>query len=134
MLLHVDDDVEIAGRSAGGPVFTLAVQPQALAGGDPGGNLRGDLAIAPDASRAPARLARLADHAAGAAAVRAGARNGQESLLEAQLARALAVPAHFRGAAGSRAEPLQVSHVSSRGIWIVVSLPVNDSSNEISRS
>ena len=31
-------------------------------------------------------------------------------------------------------EPLQVSQVSSRGIWIAVSVPVNDSSNEISRS
>src|SRR3954447_18485021 len=35
---------------------------------------------------------------------------------------------------GADPEPLQVSQVSCRGIWIVVSAPFADSSNEISRS
>ena len=34
VLLHVDDDVEVALRAAGSAVFALAVEPQALAGGD----------------------------------------------------------------------------------------------------
>ena len=36
MLLHVDDDVEVAGRAAGRAVFPFAVQPKLLAGGDAG--------------------------------------------------------------------------------------------------
>ena len=34
VLLHVDDDVEIAGRAAGAAVLALAVEPQPLAGRD----------------------------------------------------------------------------------------------------
>src|SRR5436190_21810152 len=42
---------------------------------------------------------------------------------------------HTSGALPAAApEPEHVSHVSSRGIWIAVSVPVNDSSKEISRS
>ena len=103
VVLHVDDDVEVARRAAGGAVLALAVQAQALAGRDAGGNLRRDLALAADASGAAAGLARLADDLAGAAARRAGARDGQEALLEAQLARAVALRADFRRAAGRRA-------------------------------
>ena len=61
VLLHVDDDVEVAGRAAGRAVLAFALEPQPLAGGDAGGNLDRDLALAADASRAAARLARLAD-------------------------------------------------------------------------
>ena len=43
--------------------------------------------------------------------------------------------AHTSGALPAAApEPRHVSQASSRGIWIVVSVPVKDSSNEISRS
>src|SRR3954470_11443434 len=106
MILHVHDDVEIARRSAGGAVLPFAVQPQPLPGGDAGGNLRGDLALAADAAGAAARLAWLADHAAGAAAGGAGARHGEKALLEPQLPGAAAVRAHFRRAARRRAGSL----------------------------
>src|SRR4029079_279009 len=113
MLLHVDDAVEIARGPAGGSVFPFAVEAEALAGGDPRGNLRGDLALAADApggaagrappydhpARAAAGLARLADPPAAAAAGRAGPRHREEPLLEAKLPRALALRAHFRRAA-----------------------------------
>src|SRR6185503_1924887 len=105
VLLHVDDDVEIARRAAGGSVFPFAVQPEALAGGDSRGNLRGDLALAADAPGAAAGLARLADHPAAAAAGGAGSRHREEPLLEAKLPRALALRAHFRRAAGRGARP-----------------------------
>ena len=72
MLLDVDDDVEMAGRSAGGPGFAFALQPQLLAGGDPGRNLDRDLALFRHAAGAAARRARLGDDlAAVAAALRA---------------------------------------------------------------
>ena len=95
VVLDVDDDVEIARRAAGGSVLAFAVQAQALAGGDPRGNLRRDLALAPDPSRAAAGLAGLADDLADPAAGRAGPRDREEALLEAQLPRALAMRAGF---------------------------------------
>src|SRR4051812_1943993 len=102
MVLHVDHDVEIARRSAGRAVFPFAVEAQPLPGRDAGRDLRGELAFAGDPTRAPARLARLADDAAGAAARRTGARDGQEPLLEAELPGALALLAHFGRAARGR--------------------------------
>ena len=71
VLLHVDDDVEIAGRAAGGAVLAFAVEAQALARGDAGRNLHRELALAADAAGAAARLARLGDDLAGAAALAA---------------------------------------------------------------
>src|SRR6185503_16889547 len=93
VLLDVDDDVEVAGGTAGRTGFAFAVQPQLLAGGDAGGNLDGDLAIARHPSGAVATLARLGDDLAGATALRAGARDGEEALLIANLALALALRA-----------------------------------------
>ena len=54
VLLHVDDDVEVAGRAAGRARFAFVLQPELLAGGDPGGNLDRDLALARDAAGAAA--------------------------------------------------------------------------------
>src|SRR5262249_53631981 len=102
VLLHVDDDVEIARGAAGGAVLAFAIQAQPLAGRNAGRDLRGDLALASDASGAPARLARPRDHLAAAVARRARARDGEKPLLEAQLARAAALAAHFRSAARRR--------------------------------
>ena len=34
VLLHVDDDVEVAGRTAAGAGFAFVLQPELLAGGD----------------------------------------------------------------------------------------------------
>src|ERR1041385_5666346 len=41
VLLHVDDDVEVAGRTAAGTRLAFAAQAQALAAGDAGGNFYG---------------------------------------------------------------------------------------------
>ena len=106
VLLHVHDDVEIAGRAAGGAVLALAVEPQALTGRDAGGNLDRQLALAADAAGAAAALARLGDGLARAAAVRAGPRDGEESLLVAQLAGALALRAGLGVRAGRGAGAL----------------------------
>ena len=103
VVVDVDDDVEVARRAAGGAVLPLAIEAKPLAGRDPRGNLRGDLALAPDASRAAARLAGFADDLAAPAARRTRARHREEALLVAQLTRALALGAHFRRAARGRA-------------------------------
>ena len=87
----------------------------------PAGILTVSLRSRADASGAAAGLARLGDRLAGAAAVRAGARDGEEALLVAQLPRAAALRAGFGLVPAAAPVPLQVSHVSSRGIWMVVS-------------
>ena len=73
----------------------------------PAGNLDRQLALAADAPGAAARLTRLRDRLAGAAAVRARARDGEEALLVAQLAGAAALRAGLgrraRRGAGARA-------------------------------
>src|SRR6185369_11952180 len=81
VLTHVHDDVEVAGRSAGGAGFAFADEPQLLAGGDARGNLDRNLTVARDASRAAALGARLRDDLAGAAALRAGPGDGEKALL-----------------------------------------------------
>jgi hypothetical protein len=91
MLAHVHDDIEVAGRSAGGAGFAFADETQLLAGRDPGGNLDGDLPLARDPSRAAAFGARLRDDLAGAAALRAGTGNGEKALLIADLSLAFAL-------------------------------------------
>ena len=64
------------------------------------------------------------DDLAGAAALRARARDGEEALLVADLSLALALRAGASATMPAAApEPLQVSQVSWRGIWIVVSAP-----------
>ena len=45
VLLHVDDDVEIAGRAAGRAVLAFALEPEPLAGRDAGGDLDRELAL-----------------------------------------------------------------------------------------
>ena len=109
VLLHVDDDVEIAGRAAGRTVFAFAVQAEPLSRRDPGGNLHRQLALAADTSGAAARLARLGDRLAGAAARRARPRDGEEALLIAQLTRALALAARLGRRACRRARALCTS-------------------------
>src|SRR5207248_8359962 len=90
VLLHVDDDVEVAGRTAAGARFAFALQPQLLAGGNTRRNLHGDLPVVCDAPRSSAGLTRLRDHAAGAAALRTSLCDGEETLLTANLPLALA--------------------------------------------
>jgi hypothetical protein len=100
VVLHGDDDVEVAGRTAGGAVLSFAVQPQTLSGGDAGRDLDRELAVTGDASGAMARRAGCGDDLARAAALGAGARDGEEALLISQLAAAVA------GRAGARPRAL----------------------------
>ena len=106
VLGHVHDHVQVARRATGEAGLALAVQPQALARGDAGRDLDGQLALACDAPRAPAPGARLADHAPRAAAQAARAGDGEEALLVTQLARPAALPARLGPAAGGRAGAL----------------------------
>ena len=127
VLLHVDDDKEVAGRAAGAAGFALALQAELLTGRDAGRDLDGDLPLARDAARAAARVARLGDCPAGAAALRARARDREEALLEAHLSLAAALRHRWSATMpGAAPEPLHVSQFSWRGIWIVVSVPRAD--------
>src|SRR5215204_2042098 len=90
MILHVDDDVEIARGAARAAVLAFAVDAEALPGGNARRDLRGYLPLASDATRAAAGLARLGDHLPGAPARGAGARDRQKALLETLLAAAAA--------------------------------------------
>src|SRR5438094_1904579 len=102
MLLHVDDDIEMARGSAGDAAFALVLEPELLAGGDARRNLHRDLPLARHASRTAARRARLRDDAAGAAALRAGARDGEEPLLKTDLALSVTLRADGRRRPGRR--------------------------------
>ena len=106
MLLHVDDDVQMTGGTAGDAALALILQPELLAGGDARRNLHRDLPLARDASRAAARRARLRDDAAGAAALRTGPGDGEEALLGANLAVSAALRTRGRGRAGRRARAM----------------------------
>src|SRR5205085_4850373 len=103
MFLHVHDDVKVARRAAGGAVFALAIQTQPLTSGDPCGNLGCDLPFAADAAGAAARLTGTRDRFPCAAAIRAGARDREKTLLKPELAGAFALGAHFGHAPRRRA-------------------------------
>src|SRR4029453_9983491 len=90
VLAHEDDHVKIAGRTNKRSPFPSAGETQPLRGRDAGGNLHGQLASLFDGAVAPAVRARLGDHFAGAAALPAGPRDGEESLLIPQLTSAAA--------------------------------------------
>ena len=104
VLLHVHDDVEIAGGPPALPCFAFAIEAQPLAGRDAGGNLDRRAC-----ARAPMRPApRQVWH--GLAIVfpvprqfEHGARDGEEALLIAQLAGAPALRARLRAACRRRA-------------------------------
>ena len=88
----------------------------------PAGILHRDAAVLGRRGPRRGRPHRACDDLAGAAALAAGARDDEEALLIAQLARAAALRARLRATCPRRApDPLHVSHASSRGIWIVVS-------------
>ncbi len=126
-------------RSPGGPpccaVLALALEPQALAVGDAGGNAHRHAAIARGPSGAAARDAGIPDDLARPAALcrTSARRRGSPAGY-----RIWPVPRHCghvsRDVPAAAPEPLHVSQCSSRGIWIVVSAPAKDSSNAISRS
>ena len=96
MLLHVQDDVEVARRAPEQPAFAVSGEADAGAVFHAGGNLRVHRALPQHAAFAFALGAGIGDHAARSLAGRTGARNAEESLLVANLAPALA------GTAGDR--------------------------------
>src|SRR6185503_18910236 len=71
MLLHVHDDVEIAGRTARRSGFALTGEPQPLARRDARWHADGELPLLLHAARALARQTRLGDDGTRAAALRA---------------------------------------------------------------
>ena len=96
VLLHVNDDVEIAGGAALRAAFAFAVEAHALPGGNAGGNLHRQLALLLDEPGAAAGHARLGDDLARAPALPAGAGDREEPLLIAQLPGAAALRAGRR--------------------------------------
>ena len=135
MVLHVDDDVEVARRTARASGFAFAGQTQPLAGGDAGRNAHRELALLLHAAGALAGRARLRDDRSGAAALTARARDGEEALLIAKLAAALALRTGRRLRAGRRAGAAAgLARLLPRESGSTVSVPLAASSNEISRS
>jgi hypothetical protein len=106
VLLHVNNDVEVARRATLAAVLALAVQAEPLPGRDTRGNLDGQRALAADPSGAATGLARLGDRLSRPAAVRARSRDGQKTLLITELAGTAALGARFgpgaRGGSGAR--------------------------------
>src|SRR5688500_16184978 len=96
MVLHVDDDIQVARLTARPSTFALASEPQTLAGGDAGRHADGELPLLDLPARALARGARLGDDAARSAALAAGAGDGEETLLVAQLPATVALRAGRR--------------------------------------
>jgi hypothetical protein len=78
VLGDVQDDVEIAPPSAAPPLLALAGQAQARAGVDAGGDLDLERALDLDAALAAAFAAGVLHHPPGAAALRAGAGDGEK--------------------------------------------------------
>src|SRR3989454_6057702 len=103
VLLHVDDDVEMAGGTAGGSGLAFTLQTQLLSRRDARRNLDRDLALVRHATRAAAPLARVGDDLSRATALRARPRDGEEALLEADLSLAAALRALTRRRARRRA-------------------------------
>ena len=106
MILHVDDDVEVAGRAAAGSGLALAVEAEALAARDAGRDANGELALPGHVAVAAALRARLGDDAPLAAALAAGLRDGEEALLVADLPAPAALRAHGGGGPGRGARAL----------------------------
>ncbi len=106
MLLHADDDVEIARWAAARAVFSLAVQAQALSCRDSRRNFDRELAIGLDLCGAMARRTRFLDDASRPTTLTAGVSDGKEALLTANLPRASAMWARDGGGAQRRASPM----------------------------
>src|SRR5439155_729483 len=85
VLLHVHDDVEMPGRTAGGSRFAFALQSQLLARGDAGGDLDSDLALPRHVPRAVTCLTGFRDDASGSTALRACLRQHHEAMLTTNL-------------------------------------------------
>src|SRR5262245_15877231 len=93
VFLNVDDHVEIARWPTARTGFAFAAQAQPLPGGDASGNADAQFLFLLNASRAATCLARLGDDLARAAALTAGSRNREESLLVSNLTATLTLRA-----------------------------------------
>src|SRR6266850_3555569 len=102
MLLHIEDNVQIASWSAIGPGLAFALHAQAGAGIDAGRNAQLDDSFLLHASLTAAFNAALFDDLAGALASGASARDGEKSLLIGELAPAGASLASDYSGAGFR--------------------------------
>src|ERR1051326_527344 len=100
---HVHDHVQVSGGSTHRSGFSFALQPELLTGCDAGRDLDRDLSLFRRPSRAAACLTRLADDAAGSAALRTGSRDLEESLLVAHLTLPAALRTGGRRRTGRRA-------------------------------
>src|SRR5581483_6928461 len=96
VLLDVQHHVEVAARPAIEPRLALAREAQPGAGLDARRDRDLERPLLLDATVAMAALARVVDDRAAAAALRAGARHGEEALLEPHLAHAAAGAARGR--------------------------------------
>src|SRR6185436_13758506 len=99
------EDIEVARRSAARAGLALAGQPDAGAVLDAGRNVDLERLLAPHPALAGADLARLVDHLADAVAGVAGPLDGEEALLRADAAAAVAGRAllRLRSRLGARA-------------------------------
>src|SRR6185437_14278823 len=97
---HRQEDIEIARRPAAGAGLALAAEANAGAVLDAGRDVDLERLLAAHAALAGADLARLVDHLSGAVAGRAGALDGEEALLGADAAAAVAGRALVRFGAG----------------------------------
>src|SRR5207302_10348212 len=103
VLLHMHDDVEIAGRTAALTRLAFAGQLEPRAGVDAGRHFDGQHTFRLDLARAAAGRARIGDDLPGALAVTARARDLEEPLRHPQLTRAVAGGARLGAGAGFRA-------------------------------
>src|SRR5580704_14080140 len=106
MLLHFEEDIQIARGTAVGSRLALTGHAQARAGIDSCGHAHFERAFAFDTCLAAAGLASLADHLSRTLACRAGARDREESLLVGHLSAAAAGLACSHAAAGFSARSL----------------------------
>jgi hypothetical protein len=123
VLLHLDEDVEIALRPAAQAGFALAGKPDPRAGFHPGGNVHRKLAFLFHPALAVAGAAGVLDGLAHAVAVRAGAFDREEALLRPDLAHAEQVGQVTGSAPPSAPVPRQVSQVTEAGTLMVFWTP-----------
>ena len=91
MVLHVDDDVEVSGGTATGPGFAFTSETEALSRRDAGRNTDAEFLFLLHAPGAATDLTGFGDDRAGAAALPARPRHGEEALLISDLSAPLAL-------------------------------------------
>ena len=106
VILHLNDDVQVALLAAGASVLPLAGEAKPLAGCDAGGNLDRELPLLVDAPGTATGGARLGDDLSRSAALAARARHGEEALLVSQLAASMTRRARRRSGPLRRAGAL----------------------------